>query len=530
MGAKFSRAIGVGGEAMQDLRTFELPGLVSEAFVHDRTNEFRLLAGPIGSGKTNTIIFDNLRQAAAMPICQDGVRRFRAVMMRKSYQDLWKTTIKTWWDLWYPKEVGDWQGSEGRRASHTLRWRMPGGEILQFEFWFLAIQDMTVEQATKGIEMTTANLNEANELTSDVPTYLLGRVLQKRYPPPSQLPEDAREMRDGNLVSKHFAGISGDMNFPDIDNWTYKDFEAHPKPGYKLFSQPGGRSPNAENRKYVSRQDYERLAEINAHKPWWVMSMVDAKWAPRRDGEPVFQNYDDRRHCVEEIRPDPDLPIRLSFDQDVLGPAMLVSQLTYIGQYRAIAEFVPEHRMGPTQFGHYCAGFLKSNFDGLRVASATCDLAGFKNADAEWGDLSWAQTVGNQLRLELQPAPTNEFQARFDAVDQLLTYFPDGQPALLVSARGCPVLRSGFNSNYMFKTKGEGDEKEIDRRPVGNRAKDIHDCLQYDLLDAFGLDGVIHGEPGGDYRIGGGALGELMPSRGPRGGRQPETEFDVFDC
>ena len=79
-----------------NLRTYQSPGPVASKFLNDRESSVRFIMGPIGSGKTNLLFADGLSQASAMPVCKDGIRRFRDIWLRSKYNDLWATTIPTW--------------------------------------------------------------------------------------------------------------------------------------------------------------------------------------------------------------------------------------------------------------------------------------------------------------------------------------------------------------------------------------------------------------------------------------------------
>lgn len=315
------------------------------------------------------------------------------------------------------------------------------------------------------------------------------------------------------------------MNASDPDNWVYKVFEEDRPPLHKLYKLPSGRSAQGENRTATNtREDYERLAQLNAHRKDWVRRMVDGVKGFSRDGEPVYDQFDDTAHCAEEdLEPVKGLPLRLGFDQGVRGPAMVVAQWTPSGQLRIIDELCPG-RIGPTGFGRECKLLLESRYRDFRIERATGDLKGFDGADAEHGDLSMFQTVMAVMNIVIHPAETNELHPRQDGVRQLLRYRIDGrQPALLLSPR-CKMLRKGFNSHYRYR-KRRGQDAGTDPVPEKNEFSNPHDALQYLVLDLVGLEGVKRGE--------------LMGGRGDKfggadddddfgGSFTPRTDFDVW--
>jgi len=511
-----SAALGAAGEERHDIRTFRPPGPVSEAFLRSR-EPVRFIMGPFGSGKTNTVLFDALTCGAQMPVCLDGRRRFRGLVLRDNYTNLWQTTIPSWW-AWFPKTVGEWSGGEGRQAKHLLSFDMPDGAPLDFELRFLAIEQDRIENVLRGIEFTWAFMNEADLMSAEVVTYLVGRALQQRYPSKRLLPPGA----------SYFAGVTGDMNPPDVDNWTYDLFEEKKPPGHVLFKQPSGRSPSGENHERVPPAVYEKIAETNAHRAWWVRRMVDGQWGYSRDGLPVYEEFEDDRHvAAAELTALPGVPLRLGFDQEIRGPAMVVTQWTYAGQLRILDEFVPG-RMGPTEFGRQCRILLDQRYPGVPIFAATGDPAGFSGGDAENGDFSWFESVSRSLGVPILPAATNELQIRIDGVKQLLSHSVDRQPALLLSPR-CKVLRKGFNSHYRIKIREKAPLP--DPKPEKNSFSNPQDALQYIVLDCLGLEGVINGELAG-RRGGARRRGDDDEDFGLRrgGAAQPRADFDVMKC
>jgi hypothetical protein len=480
-------------------RSYRPPGPVAEDFLRNR-NTVRWIMGPIGSGKTHACLFDALTVATQMPICIDGIRRFKGFVFRDTYTKLWDTLIPSWWQ-WFPETIGDWKGSRGRQATHTLRFDQPDKCILEFQIEFRALDEHAdIEDALKGLEGSWAYLNEGDTLNEAVLTNILGRVKQKRYPPHRLLPPSAFTVNeDGEREPRYFAGVIGDMNPPDVDNYTYNLFEEIKPEGYRIFKQPSGRSPMGENRAGVSRQSYIDLADLNKHRPDYVQRMIDGKYGYSRDGLPVYPEYDDAKHVAEEdLKPFPHLPIRIGFDQGVTGPAMVVAQYTLLGQLRVLDELVPASRIGATAFGNQCRVFLSERYRGFDITMGVCDLAGFSGGDTEQGDHAWAETVSKALGIALLPAPTNELQARHDVIKQLLTHNPGPmeEQGFLLSPR-CRVLRKGFNSHYKFELVGTGRNAVPALKPKKNLHSNPHDALQYLALDIFGIAGVTSGDPSG---------------------------------
>jgi hypothetical protein len=513
-----------------NVQTYRPPGPVAESFLRGR-KPVRWIMGPIGSGKTNACFFDALTVASAMPVCVDKVRRFKGFVFRDTYTKLWDTVIPSWWQ-WFPESIGKWTGSKGRQASHLLRFEQENGVVLEFQMDFRALDEHAdIEDALKGLEGSWAYLNEGDTLNEAVLTNILGRVLQRRYPPQRLLPASAFTVDSNNeRVPNYFSGVIGDMNPPDVDNYTYNLFEELKPDGYQIYKQPSGRSPRGENRAGVSRQSYEDLAKLNAHRPDYVRRMIDGQYGYSRDGLPVYAEYSDERHVAEQdLLPLRGVGLRLGFDQGVLGPAMVVAQYDWRGQLRVIDELVPQARIGSRSFGLQCKQFLLERYASCEIIAATCDPAGFSGGDKEQGVQSWAEIVSEAMGLELMAAPTNELLARLEGVRQLLTHNPGplDEQGLLLSPR-CRVLRKGFNSHYKYELVGVGKNAVPATLPKKNLHSNPHDALQYIVLDIFGVVGLSKGEAAGGrsrHKIGSRRRDDDDDDDVPaRGG----SDFDVF--
>src|SRR5690606_26690814 len=66
-------------------RQYKPPGPVAAAFLSDRRNQVRAILGPQGGGKSVSCIFDLLMNASQMPVCRDGVIRFKVAIIRDTY-------------------------------------------------------------------------------------------------------------------------------------------------------------------------------------------------------------------------------------------------------------------------------------------------------------------------------------------------------------------------------------------------------------------------------------------------------------
>ncbi|MDV7403077.1 hypothetical protein RZS08_67255, partial [Arthrospira platensis SPKY1] len=80
-----------GAEALPDLEKPAFPGPIAEAFYWSDDGVVGI-QGPVGSGKTTTLLKSRLRRALMMPRSTvDGVRRYKLLTMRETYRQLWST-------------------------------------------------------------------------------------------------------------------------------------------------------------------------------------------------------------------------------------------------------------------------------------------------------------------------------------------------------------------------------------------------------------------------------------------------------
>ena len=83
------------GPQRLDVTNYQHPGPVAEAFYRD--NSFvSFIQGPYGSAKTTTCFFKLIARAMRMPVCRDGTRRYRALVLRDTYRRMERTAIRSW--------------------------------------------------------------------------------------------------------------------------------------------------------------------------------------------------------------------------------------------------------------------------------------------------------------------------------------------------------------------------------------------------------------------------------------------------
>ena len=71
---------------------------------HASDHFVRGVMGPFGSGKSVAMCMEIMRRACEMPAGRGGIRKSRWAIIRNTYAELSRTTLKTWLE-WVPESV-----------------------------------------------------------------------------------------------------------------------------------------------------------------------------------------------------------------------------------------------------------------------------------------------------------------------------------------------------------------------------------------------------------------------------------------
>lgn len=421
----------------------------------------RGLMGPFGSGKSSGCVMEIIRKGQQQrPNPRDGIRRTRWAVIRNSYPQLKDTTIKTFMD-WFPeKYFGQYKISD---HDYYIT-KIPGVYI---EVLFRALDRPEHVSNLLSMELTGAWLNEAREIPFAIYEAIQGRV--KRYP----------SRMDGGRT---WSGIIFDTNPPDTRSWIYNTFEKGECPSNaRLFKQPSGLSPEAENMNNLDPDYYTNLAI--GKDPGYVTVYIHGQYGSVRDGKPCYPNYRDDIHCAkEELKPYPGLPIIVGVDFG-LTPAAAICQVSPTGKFRVLDEVISQD-MGIRRFARtLLKPLLNTKYRNFSIIGMG-DPAG--NTRVQTNEVTCYQEL-KAAGIPMLPAPTNTLAARMGAVDHFLTTMVEGHPAFELSPT-CDVLRKGFISDYKFK-KIQGSSERYTEAPEKNEYSHPHDGLQYAAMAADG--GII---------------------------------------
>ncbi len=465
------------------------------AFINDVEARVMPLMGPIGGGKTTAAIMKSVMKVNRTPANGQGVRQRRLLIVRDTYRNLNRTTIKSWRE-WMPSEAGDWRGGRNEPAEHDLVWGGAGGSENRLHVDFVAIGDNDVEDVCRGYEVSDVYLNEMDRLPREAMLYLNGRI--GRWPGPA-------------LGGCWAPQLWGDLNAPDVDNYVYQNFIEDLPETWRFYRQPGGLDPNAENLQNLMQTPEtlkhmddpawrERIlaqgrtyytAQMIGQPAWYVRRMIHNEFGYSREGDPVYEEYDDQVHCaIQPIRPDPSLPLVIGADAG-RTPAVELAQVTPDDQMLGITEMVAKNTTAGA-FGEQVSALLERDFGAsYKIPWIMVDPSAFMPHDTD--EVAWAEIFEEKTGIPCIPAESNALERRLNAVSgRLRRFLPmdgrnvpkaarggvQGRPAMLISPEQ-RVLRRGFNSGYMFEKVKIGKTERLRDVPAKTAESHPHDAWQY---------------------------------------------------
>jgi hypothetical protein len=456
-----------GGETTGPSYCFEVPS----GFLVVRYQGRVFVSG--NSGKSVGCLTELFYRAFTTPPGNDGVRRSRALVARRTYPQLKTTTINTF---------NEWYGDLGTmRYDSPITWEatidLSDGTRAEITIYFMALDGpvQKVADKLKSLELTFAFVNEASEIDGELIPHIISRL--KRYPRKDSLPEGV----------KPWFGLWMDSNAPSTLSWVYQKFELDRPAGWKMFRQPPALlydekgelvpNPDAENvENHIDGYHYWLEMAKSMSEPQ-IRSLVLAEYAPPTTGRPVFPMFSARTHVAEdELSPHGRVELVVGCDWG-LHPAAVVTALMPTGQFVVFDEIVPmEESILFEEFRDaYLIPTLREKYRHFPVV-----IVGDPSGEAR--SALWAQTVFTNLAshgFAAKPARTNDVAIRLQAVEHFLRR----QNGFLMSPT-CVVLREGFEGGYVFRRLNKTVERYADK-PEKNEFSHVQDALQYAALEFY---------------------------------------------
>jgi hypothetical protein len=450
------------------------PGPTAIRFHHDQ-NYCRLLMGPVGCGKTHTMIADMLFKANNQQPSDDGLRKTRWIIVRNTYAELETTTLEAYETIVAPDLFGRVKRSKPMR--HDIEVKLEDGTTLATEIIFLSLDRPEDVKKLGSLRITGALINEMREIHKKVFTTCLERI--GRYPPTD--PEHGEP-------GPSWAGVTADTNPPDREHWIYKIFEEDKPKGFTIYKYPPGLSRDL-NGKWLANPHAENLKHLKELPPYnnYYLNAIPGKddneirvqlcgeYGYIRDGKPVHPQYNDKLHYADrELEANQKLELCLGWDFG-LTPACAICQLSVHGKLEVIDELwsedlslreFAEHTVVPHLDRYY--SFWRNNYVSVHDP-----------ADAKGNEGHTNHQILKEMRIISYPAASNNSPTpRRDALDYFLGRLTGGEPAFSLSSK-CPRLRKGLQSEFKYaKIKVNGDDRYFDK-PFKNMYSHICEALEY---------------------------------------------------
>lgn len=435
----------------------------------------RLLAGPVGSGKTTACIMEFLRRAIEQEPGTDGFSYTQFAIVRQTLKQL-KDTVLTDVKSWF-RGIGEWKVSEG--AFHL------NFDRVRSKWYFLPLETEEDQGRLLSMNLTGAWLSECIEMDISVIGPISGRL--GRYP---------NENEAGSVPTWH--GMIADTNFPaELTPW--HKFMTEPLKNWEIFQQPGGLTPDAENLAYLlqnaetrrlhpdhperlaqGRRYYERFVETYGGDSDWVKRYVHAQFGDDPSGLAIFRtSFKKSFHCVDDTLVIPGYPLIVGqdFGRD---PWSVICQPDHMGRLIVHAEVGAEN-IGLEKHvnEHLKPRLLSEKFFGTKVAVVGDPSGIAKGTIAEESCFDALKRMG----LPAFPAPSNDIEPRLRAVEALLLRQTNGEPTLVINKKECPTLVRALDGGYRYGKTKAGQRKT---QPDKNEFSHVADALQYACMVAHG--------------------------------------------
>jgi len=436
---------------------------------HESNDSFRLIVGPVGSGKSTACVMELLKRSIEQEPDAQGNRLTRWVIVRNSYRELLDTTLKTFRD-W----VGVLPGRFNLASfTHFLEFSLPDGTRVVSEYLFRALDRPEDVKKLLSLEITGGWINEAREIPLQVVDTLDDRI--GRYPPTK-------------LVTPTYFGMILDTNPSDVGHWVYRYAEQDPPENWGIFKQPPAllempgnqfiMNPKAENIENLPKDYY--LLKSKGKSFDHIRVYYCAQYGFLSKGSPIFPEYNDYLH-----NPKPPgvfsktSPVYVGLDFG-LTPAAAFAQRTAKGVWNFIGEVTTEH-MGVLRFSNVLMSYVKEHFPEGHPIIYYGDPAGDHEAQT---DEKTVFDILSSVGIHCQPAPTNDFLLRREALASTLSRIIDGQTGFQLDGSKMPVARKGLMGGYSYRTTYTSSGETRLSSPMKNSYSHVVDAMMYVVLSA----------------------------------------------
>ena len=494
--------------AMRTLSQAELQAEARMKFVLDKDTQvcnFLLsnkpvdfIEGPLGSGKTKAMCARIMRHAQQqIPSPVDGIRYTRFALVRNTYPDLRRTTVRTWLETFPEHIYGRFNWAQP--LTHRIRF----GDV-KTEIDFLALDKPEDVRKLRSTEYTGIAFNELPFIEKELFDEADSRL---RYPPPEHGgPNPWRGiMADGNAPDEDhwIALMTGQVDFPpgmtEAERNEYKwpdewGFYLQPPAVFEDLDERGnviGYKPNpaAENVKNLPFDYYTRM--LRGKQKSWIDSRLRNVVTLVVEGSAVWPMFRREVHVTREpLRPIGGYPVTISLDFGRQPAAVFMQAVNnrVLVQYELIGL-----NEGAVTFAPKVRRFLHEHYPGHDFIV----YGDPKGADKTQTDERSAYDVFAGLGMPVKPPPAlkqNQISMRVDTVAYALNEMYDGTPRVRISPL-CRTVVVGCAGRYFNERDEEGE-----LRPCKNRYSHVCDAWQYGMIGLGEGRRMIGQKPFGESR------------------------------
>jgi hypothetical protein len=449
--------------------SYTAPATVAE---FSKDNSFgRIIAGPVGSGKTVGCIIELFRRSLEQEPGQDGLRHTRFAVVRQTLKQLKDTVLK---------DIMEWLGPVATYKSSENTIHVEFDDV-KSEWLLIPLEDAEDQRRLLSMQLTAAWMSECIEMDVGLVSSIAGRC--GRFPSAA------------NGAPTWF-GVIADTNLPS-EGSPWHEFMTDVPKDWAVYFQPGGLEEYAENLPHLTqtaetrklpeddpkriaqgRLYYERLSRGN--NPDWVKRYVHAQFGNDPSGTAVFrESFSSTFHVKDELIPNRFYPLIIGqdFGRD---PCSIICQMDSRGRFLGLEEVIAED-IGLEQ---HLERNLRPALQQARYLGMPIIIIGDPSGVSK--SSIYEETTFDVLKrmgFVAMPAPTNDLDPRLRAIESFLLKQTDGGGAILFDKGRCPVTIRGLAGGYRYARSRNGV-----RKPTPDKNKYSHpiDALQYACLVAHG--------------------------------------------
>jgi hypothetical protein len=468
-------------------RPFRLEPATKVADFVVSNREVDIIQGPLGSGKTRALCARVMRHAQEQRVSRvTGMRMSRWAIVRNTYPDLNRTTIRTWLEM-FPEQVYG-RLTRGQRLYHHIRFAF-GEAPVDLEIDFLALDKPDDYNKLRSAEYTGIAWNEVPFIPKELFDEGSSRL---RYP-------------GAEHGGSEWHGMIADANAPDEDHWLAMmtgqvDFPANMTEDEKralawpdhwgFHNQPPAVLEQYDKAGQVVGYEVNPMAENLANlPPAYYAKMIPGKtkaWIDSRlrnvcvlvvDGSPVFPMFKRELHIAgEALRAVPNAPLTVGLDFGLQPAAIFMQEVdnrVYV-QYELIG-----YNEGSATFAPKVKRFIAQHYPDHALSQVNF-WGDPKGQDRPQSDMRTSYDIFAANGMKVRPPPglkQNMISTRIEAVTTVLSTLDGvGRPRAVFSPL-CRTLNVAMLGRYHLVREEEGELK-----PKKDRYSNPADALQYAVL------------------------------------------------